>query len=353
MKDDIVNDINTNIQNRYNEITEKYYSLMNNTTEGIFFMKYEPEIILESNKAFEELFQIKKEEIIGKRLNLFNEGIPKKLLEIVKRCKSEKSFTVLLSDSKESIIKVSVFYKKEDRLGAVCIKLSDDLSHMDYNKLKNYLKYINMNDRNTAGQTGAIPLGTEETNIRTKGVEYEKLGFPEKDFFYWQLKKEIARYKRSKKKFAVSIIFIDKLMEIYTSIDKKLLNVLQKEISSRLLLSIRGEDTIANYNDGEFGMIQTMVNSRKDIGIVTSKIFNNLEKPIVYNGLIFLNIRIGVSIFPDDGRDIQTLLSNAEVAKLKAIATGEKLQFFATSSMGDDLDSLMEQNKILRQIKKH
>jgi len=101
---------------------------------------------------------------------------------------------------------------------------------------------------------------------------------------------------------------------------------------------------IARTGEGDFVVVLTTVKSTEQIEECATRLLNSFSRPIsVGKGIeaLFVVPRIGISVFPDDGRDADTLLKNADLAGYEAKNTGEKIVFYL-----ERLESLVTENTL-------
>ncbi|NLJ65142.1 MAG: diguanylate cyclase [Christensenellaceae bacterium] len=102
---------------------------------------------------------------------------------------------------------------------------------------------------------------------------------------------------------------------------------------------------IARTGDGEFVVVIPNVKSRKQIEDCLNSLLVSFSRPILTDtGIeaLFVVVYMGVSLYPDDGRDVDTLLKNVDLARFEAKNTNEKIVFY-TRRMG----SQIEENTLL------
>ena len=95
---------------------------------------------------------------------------------------------------------------------------------------------------------------------------------------------------------------------------KNKINVsLLKEVARRITLGLRQSDTAARLGGDEFGLILTRVNERSGALLVMKRLLERIEEPFVFEGTeLTLGVSAGLSVFPDDGKEIDVLLEQAD-----------------------------------------
>lgn len=98
---------------------------------------------------------------------------------------------------------------------------------------------------------------------------------------------------------------------------------LLQTVAVRLLNCVREEDTVARQGGDEFIVILPNIKRFEDIAIVAQKILVTLSTAYALdNTALHTSASIGVAVYPDDGKDVDTLMRNADTAMYYAKATG-------------------------------
>jgi diguanylate cyclase (GGDEF)-like protein len=95
-------------------------------------------------------------------------------------------------------------------------------------------------------------------------------------------------------------------------------------------LCVRETDTIARLGGDEFVVLLPDIADNADAAVVAEKIITQANTPFQLDGNeIHIGASIGITLFPDDGRDIETLFRNADLAMYRAKDAGRNnAQFF-------------------------
>ena len=100
--------------------------------------------------------------------------------------------------------------------------------------------------------------------------------------------------------------------------------------AQRLVACLRGSDTVSRYGGDEFVVLLPEVAHSEDAASSAHKILAALSTPHrIEHQELHVTASVGISVYPDDGTDAETLLKNADTALLKAKAHGRSnLCFF-------------------------
>ncbi|QBR84211.1 EAL domain-containing protein [Legionella israelensis] len=145
-----------------------------------------------------------------------------------------------------------------------------------------------------------------------------------------RIRQSIEFAKRHKKNFAVIFFDLDRFKLINDSLSHEAGDHLLCLIGKRLSDSIRKEDTIARLGGDEFVMIIPELDGEEKIINVANKILALFAKPFkIANREVTISPSIGISVFPSDGKTVNKLLKNADLAMYRAKERGgNQFQFY-------------------------
>ncbi len=126
-------------------------------------------------------------------------------------------------------------------------------------------------------------------------------------------------------------------------------DVLLQKMAERLTTIVREEDTVARLGGDEFTVILEEVSETDDVAQVATKILDSLSEPIrleLHDAIVTGSI--GISIFPNDGDDIHTLLKNADTAMYQAKDLGRNRYQFYTKEMSEKANTRLALESALR-----
>ncbi|MFP4268809.1 MAG: putative bifunctional diguanylate cyclase/phosphodiesterase [Spirochaetaceae bacterium] len=152
-----------------------------------------------------------------------------------------------------------------------------------------------------------------------KQTYYDPLtGLPNRQLFYDRLNKAIASAKRNESKIAVLLMDVDYFKKINDSLGHYIGDEYLKVLGKRLQEGTREEDTLARLGGDEFALLNVNIRSQNEVIDIIGRVRSALVKPIsIENHEIVPGASIGVTYYPDDGTDADTLLKNADLAMYK------------------------------------
>lgn len=156
-------------------------------------------------------------------------------------------------------------------------------------------------------------------------------GLPNRSLFYDRLSQSVATARRHNKKLAILFLDLDGFKQVNDKFGHDTGDGLLQEVSERLRQHIRGEDTVARTGGDEFIFILNDISHEGNAAVVAKKIILSLSEPfVIYKKTCLIGGSIGISIFPDDSDEMETLVIQSDKAMYKAKELGKNnYQFFA------------------------
>ena len=116
---------------------------------------------------------------------------------------------------------------------------------------------------------------------------------------------------------------LDRLKVVNDSMGREAGDQLLQMVAARLNGCIRESDTLARMNGDEFAILLSKITNAEDATAVAQKILHIFEEPFVlHSEPIHVSLSIGISVYPTDGADSETLLQNAAMAMYRAKTAG-------------------------------
>ena len=183
-------------------------------------------------------------------------------------------------------------------------------------------------------------------------------GLPNRNLLRDRIAQALAHDRRSQKQAAVLFIDLDHFKIINDSLGHDMGDLLLQDVAARLGAIVRSEDTVARRGGDEFIVLLPDMAGAQDAGVVAQKILDGLIQPFLINGKeLHIGGSIGITLFPSDGEDVETLLKNSDIAMYHAKENGRNnYQFFAPEmnrraterhTLGIDLRHALERNELL------
>ncbi len=163
-------------------------------------------------------------------------------------------------------------------------------------------------------------------------AHYDTLtGLPNRALLQGRLKRAMARADRGQTLLAVMFLDLDQFKEVNDSLGHAVGDAVLKEIALRLESCLRATDTVARLGGDEFTILLEDVRNAEEISRVADKLLRSIsERADVAGHELHLSTSIGVTVYPLDDQDADTLLRNADLAMYHAKQEGRNnVQFFS------------------------
>ena len=132
------------------------------------------------------------------------------------------------------------------------------------------------------------------------------------------------------------IVDIDRFKTINDSLGHAIGDELLIEVARRLQESVREADVVARAGGDEFLVLLREASDRESLNAIAGRIREELSRPVQADAReLRVTASIGISVFPDDGADIETLMKSADLALYQAKDTGRNChRYFSPSDAG-------------------
>jgi diguanylate cyclase (GGDEF)-like protein/PAS domain S-box-containing protein len=170
-----------------------------------------------------------------------------------------------------------------------------------------------------------------------KQANYDMLtGLPNRNMFHDRLAQEMRKADRDKRPLALLLIDLDQFKEVNDTLGHDTGDLLLQEAGRRITDCVRHSDTVARLGGDEFTIILHELSDNSHIENIAQKIINKLEDPFqLGDEAVHISGSIGVTLYPNDAGDIDTLLKNADQAMYAAKKYGRNCFSFFTQSLQD------------------
>jgi diguanylate cyclase (GGDEF)-like protein/PAS domain S-box-containing protein len=145
-----------------------------------------------------------------------------------------------------------------------------------------------------------------------------------------RLGQAMKQARREHLRIAVLFVDLDFFKQVNDTLGHAIGDRLLQMVAERMRLCVRETDTIARQGGDEFVVLLAGIADAADAGIVAEKIIAQMTQPFLLDDHeIHIGASIGITLFPDDGNDIETLFRNADLAMYRAKGAGRNnAQFF-------------------------
>lgn len=157
---------------------------------------------------------------------------------------------------------------------------------------------------------------------------------PNRVLFLDRFKQDIKKAYRERQTITLMYLDLDRFKEVNDTLGHDMGDLLLKETAQRLESCVREMDTVARLGGDEFTLILNNLDNQSSIERIAQEILDKLAKPFhLGNELVYITTSIGVSIYPEDGHDVEVLLKNADQAMYAAKQHGRNRYHYFTPAM--------------------
>jgi diguanylate cyclase (GGDEF)-like protein/PAS domain S-box-containing protein len=159
-------------------------------------------------------------------------------------------------------------------------------------------------------------------------------GLPNRMLLNDRVSHAISLAPRHMKKVAVLFLDLDGFKHINDSLGHPIGDKLLQSVTARLIECVRGSDTVSRQGGDEFVVLLSEIEQAEDAAISARRMLHAVAEahPICKHDL-HITTSIGVSVYPDDGLDAETLIRNADTAMYQAKENGRQSYQFFKSGM--------------------
>jgi diguanylate cyclase (GGDEF)-like protein/PAS domain S-box-containing protein len=167
------------------------------------------------------------------------------------------------------------------------------------------------------------------------GANYDALtGLANRNLLSDRLRVAIANASRSGKMVGILLHDLDNFKVVNDSLGHDAGDALLKVVAQRMRAVVRETDTVARLGGDEFVIVLPDMEHCNEAMVVASKLLGELSQPFtVDQQQVYVSASIGVSLFPRDGEQEQTLLKNVDLAMYRAKREGRNTVRFFTEEL--------------------
>ena len=172
---------------------------------------------------------------------------------------------------------------------------------------------------------------------------------PNRVLFRDRLNQGLSLARRNEWLLAVLFVDLDNFKTINDTLGHTVGDLLLQEVARRIASCLRDADTVGRLGGDEFGIILPEIGSSEDAAMVAGKVIESCARPYLIEGHeLFSSASVGITLFPIDAADSETLIRNADTAMYRAKDLGRNTYQFFTAEMNQSTQDRMRLEKDLR-----
>jgi len=190
-----------------------------------------------------------------------------------------------------------------------------------------------------------IAIFTDVSQYKAREAEIEFLAhhdtlthLPNRLLLRDRLEQAIIHSRRHRTQVALLFLDLDRFKNINDSLGHEIGDRLLVEIGQRLRSIVREEDTVSRQGGDEFIIIMTGLESSQQVMALAERLLHGVSAKVQIEGhQVSVTPSIGISLYPDDARNIDELISKADAAMYHAKETGRATYQFFTEDLNKEI----------------
>jgi diguanylate cyclase (GGDEF)-like protein/PAS domain S-box-containing protein len=174
---------------------------------------------------------------------------------------------------------------------------------------------------------------------------------PNRSLFLDRMAQEIIKSRRANLPFGLLLIDLDEFKEVNDTLGHDVGDILLQEAARRIRSCVRDADTVARLGGDEFTVMLTELSDHTThVEDIAQKIIARLAEPYqLGNEMAYVSASIGITLFPRDAGDIDTLMKHADQAMYAAKKQGRNRFCYFTASLQDAAQTRLKLSRDLRE----
>ncbi len=182
-------------------------------------------------------------------------------------------------------------------------------------------------------------------------------GLPNRRLFEDRLEIALAQAHRYRHRVALFFIDLDRFKQVNDALGQTAGDELLCAVAERLLACVREGDTVARLGGDEFTLLLPGIHYAEDLAAISRKLSDSLREPFRVAGReLSVTASAGISLYPEDGEEVEALLRSADTAMYRAKERGrDNFQLFSAAmtekalerrSLEDDMRKALDKQEL-------
>jgi len=179
-------------------------------------------------------------------------------------------------------------------------------------------------------------------------------GLPNRTLFHDHLGQQLRTRGAEQAVVAVLMLNLERFRSINETLGRKAGDKLLRKVAARLKQAMEGRELPARIGADSFALVMRGASQAADLArAVETLVEACFATPFEINeDELRISARVGIALFPSDGRDAEHLFRNAEAALAKAKSGGERIEFYAPEINARVAEALALENKLRRALER-
>lgn len=306
-------------------------SMFENTTEGIIIADTNSKVVT-VNQAFTEITGYREEDVIGKSPRVWKS-----------QHHDESFYQAMWESIKQSGNWQGEIWNRRKNGDAYPAWMTINAIRDQQGKLTNYVSVFS--------DISTIKESEERLQFLAHHDPLTKL--PNRLLFSARLEHVLQQAHRDRGLVAVMFLDLDNFKQINDGLGHPVGDKVLQEVARRLSEQIREEDTVARLGGDEFAIVLGDLPDAQEASHVANKLLTVFEAPLeIDSHRLYVTPTLGISLYPNDGDNVATLLKNADTAMYRAKERGKnQFCYYTLDFTHEALEKLQLENDLREALK--
>lgn len=193
-----------------------------------------------------------------------------------------------------------------------------------------------------------------EERIRNLAYFDVLTGLPNRRLFNDRLSMAINAAKRHHQRLAILFLDLDLFKRINDTLGHSVGDRVLEEMANRLKLCMRDSDTVSRMGGDEFTILLSEIQDVEDAARLARRIVDSISQPfLVDDRELFVTTSVGISVFPEDGDNPESLVKNADIAMYRAKDLGRNsYQLYTPQMNAKTFERLAMENELRKALER-
>ncbi|MGD0969177.1 MAG: EAL domain-containing protein [Candidatus Aquilonibacter sp.] len=196
---------------------------------------------------------------------------------------------------------------------------------------------------------GTIDRSRQRARLRAMAYFDALTGLPNRVFLAEKLRDAIEVAQSRLGRVAVLFLDLDRFKDVNDTLGHARGDRLLQMVAQRLVKELGEDATLARMGGDEFVVLLTDCRDAEHVRDVGERILGLVSEPFLLDEYEqYISASIGIAVYPEDGRDDQTLIKNADIAMYRAKDRGRNGYYFYNPTLEAPIHMRLSQEKLLR-----
>lgn len=183
-----------------------------------------------------------------------------------------------------------------------------------------------------------------------KAGQDELTQLPNAELFRFMLTQALSRSRRTKEMVAVLFIDLEGYRDFKANAGQEAANSIIKQVAERIRRNVREGDTVARWSEDQFIWLISSLQNMDNVAMVAEKMLAVIQRPVtVEEKTLTMTTSIGISLYPYDGGDTETLVKHSQTALVRAKELGTNMYHFYSEAINAKVFGQLNLKRQLRE----